>query len=292
MDNHQEGDVVLVTGGAGGLGSAYCRLLASQGARIVVNDIGGVLDGGVGNNQVAHELAAEIVAAGGQAVGDVNDGATVEGAKAAVQTALDTYGRIDAVIANAGILRDRTFLKTTDEDFFAVVTAHLAGTMRIFHAAMPLMKEQGYGRLVSTTSGSGLFGSFGQSAYGAAKMAIVGLTQALAIEGSRAGITANMIAPMAQTRMTEDLMGDMKGQAPAELVAPLVAHLVSRACEVSGRIYSVGAGRVARADVGVTRGLINTSMTTDWVAENLPEIDAESEYLFLETAADEAGLYT
>jgi len=285
------GDVIVVTGGAGGLGSAYCRLLARLGARVVVNDTGGVIDGTGGNPDAAARVAAEIVAAGGQAVGCPEDGSTVGGARAVIAVAAETFGRVDGVIANAGILRDRTFAKTSDEDFFAVVTAHLAGTVRIFRAAVPLMQEQGYGRLVATSSGAGLFGNFGQSAYGAAKLGIVGLTRTIALEFARRGIQANVVVPMAATRMTAGVLEEevAAGFSP-DLVASLVAYLASRECAVTGRIYSVGAGRVARANVGVTRGRSTSKMTPEWVARNIAAIDDDSEYHFFETAADELRL--
>jgi NAD(P)-dependent dehydrogenase (short-subunit alcohol dehydrogenase family) len=280
-------DVVVVTGGAGGLGAAYCRMLASYGARVVVNDTGGVVDGKGGDPEAAQRVVDAIVAVGGTAVADSHDGSKLDGAAAIVQTALDAFGRIDAVVANAGILRDRSFAKISDEDFFAVIEAHLVGTTRIFHAAWPLMREQGYGRLVATTSASGLFGNFGQSNYGAAKMGIVGLTQALAIEGAKNGIHANVVAPVAQTRMSEGLMGALEGKASPDLVAPLVAWLVSRECDLTGRIFSVGVGRIARVDVGVTRGLTNTELTPEWVGDNIHRIDDEQGYVFPATASDE-----
>lgn len=283
-------DIVVVTGGAGGLGSAYCRLLAARGARVVVNDTGGVVDGKGGDPEAALRVVDGIRAAGGTAVADSHDGSTVEGAQAVIQAAIDTFGRVDAVVANAGILRDRTFAKVTDEDFFAVVDAHLVGTTRIFHAAWPHLRAQGYGRLVSTTSASGLFGSFGQSNYAAAKLGIVGLTQALAIEGARDGIRANAVAPIAQTRMSDGLMGPLDGRASPDLVAPLVGWLVSRECDLSGRIYSVGVGRVARVDIGVTRGLIDRDLTPEWVAEHIHTIDADKDYVFPAAASDEIAL--
>lgn len=286
-----EGDVIIVTGGAGGLGSAYSRLLARHGARVVVNDTGGLTDGRGGDPVLAEQVAADIVAGGGAAVGDPHDGSTTKGAKAIVNTALEAFGRVDGVIANAGLLRDRTFAKLTDDDIFAVIDAHLAGTTRVFHAAWPYLQQQGYGRLVATSSASGLFGSFGQSNYAAAKMGIVGLTQVIAQEGHRHGITANVIAPIARTRLTEGLMGTLEAKAGPELVAPLVAYLMSRRCGVSGRIYSVGAGRIARVDVGVTRGLTNPDMDVDWVADNIEAIDSESEYLFPEVTADESAMF-
>jgi NAD(P)-dependent dehydrogenase (short-subunit alcohol dehydrogenase family) len=286
-----DGDVVVVTGGAGGLGSAYCRLLALRGARVVVNDTGGVIDGRSGDPGTADCLAAELVARGGQAAGCSYDGSTVEGARQIVQTALSRFGRIDAVIANAGILRDRTFVKVSDQDFFAVLTAHLAGTVRIFHAAMPSMHEQGNGRLVATTSSAGLFGNFGQTAYAAAKMGIVGLMQSLAIEGARRNIYANVVCPVAETRMSQGLMGPLDGKASPDLVAPIVAYLASQECHVSGRIYSAGAGRVARVRVGVTRGLTTAEMSPEWITENLAEIDAELDHVFPATIADEMSLF-
>jgi NAD(P)-dependent dehydrogenase (short-subunit alcohol dehydrogenase family) len=285
-----DGDVVIVTGAAGGLGSAYARLLARHGARVVVNDTGGVVDGRDGDQEAAARVAAAIVAEGGEAIADARDSSTVDGARAVVGAAVEAWGRVDGVIANAGILRDRTFLKLTDEDLLAVLESHLLGTARIFHAAFPVMRERGYGRLVATTSASGLFGNFGQANYAAAKMGIVGLSRVLALEGERFRITANVVAPVARTRMTEGLLGRLDGHAAPEQVAPLVGYLVSRACAVTGRIYSVGAGRVARVDIGVTKGLVSEAMDVDWVVGNIEAVDAEEGYVFPTSAADEAEL--
>src|SRR5581483_4533054 len=185
-----DNDVVVITGAGRGLGRSHALLMASLGARVVVNDIGGAADGTGSDEGAAAQVVKEIETAGGTAVADTNDGSTVEGAKAIIQTAVDSFGKIDALVANAGILRDAAFHNVSDEDFFAVVNVHLVGTVRVAHAAYPLMREQGYGRIVTTTSGAGLFGNFGQTMYSAAKMGIVGFTRSLSIEGQKKGVLA------------------------------------------------------------------------------------------------------
>lgn len=273
-------DVVVITGAGRGLGRAHALLLADLGARVVVNDIGGATDGTGDDERPAEAVVREITERGGVAVADTNDGSTVDGAEALIRTALDSYGRVDAVVANAGILRDKSFHSVSDEDFFAVVKVHLEGTVRVFRAAYPHMRERGYGRLVATTSAAGLFGNFGQTSYGAAKLGIVGLANSLAIEGAKRNIKVNVIAPGAATRMTEGLIpGELAEKLKPEFVAPLVAYLCHPSLEASGEVISVGAGRFARVRIGVGRGVFSAEPDADFVAAKFDEILADDEEL-------------
>lgn len=285
-----DGDVVVITGAARGLGRSHALLLAGLGARVVVNDIGGATTGEGRDESAAAAVVREIEGAGGTAVADTSDGSTVEGAQAMIAGALERFGRIDAVVANAGILRDASFHKVSDEDFFAVVNVHLAGTVRVFHAAYPHMREQGYGRLVSTTSAAGLFGNFGQTAYAAAKMGIVGLTRSLAIEGAKNNVKANVIAPMATTRMTEALVGDFGPKLQPERVSPLVACLCHRSLEPSGQVFSVGGGRFARVGIGAAVGVYDEQPDADFVAAHMSEIVSDEALTFPAAYTDEFAL--
>ena len=239
-----EGKVAIITGAGGGLGREHALLLASRGAQIVVNDLGGAVDGTGASAGPAQKVVEEIEALGGAAVADTNSVASPEGADAMVKTALDAFGRVDIVVNNAGILRDKSFQNTTQDLWDSVIAVHLTGTFNVTRAAWPHLKEQAYGRIVSTSSAAGIFGNFGQTNYGAAKMGIVGMTRVWAQEGGKYNIRANAIAPVARTRMTEDLLGPLVEKLDPALVSPVVAYLASEACDVSGEIYSVG-GRPA-----------------------------------------------
>ena len=244
------GRVAVVTGAGGGLGRSHALLLAGRGAKVVVNDLGGSRDGSGAGSAMADAVVEEIRAAGGEAVANYDSVATAEGGRGVVQSALDAFGRIDVVVNNAGILRDVSFQKLEPEALDLVLKVHLYGTFNVTHAAWPHLREQGYGRIVSTASGSGLYGNFGQSNYAAAKMGIVGLTRTLAIEGAKYGITANAIAPIAASRMTEDVMPpQLLERVTPEHVSPVVVWLASESCTDSGRIFSVGGGYVARVAI-------------------------------------------
>jgi NAD(P)-dependent dehydrogenase (short-subunit alcohol dehydrogenase family) len=242
--------VVLVTGAARGLGRSHALALAARGHAVVVDDTGAELDGSGADPGAAAAVVAEIRAAGGTAVATTADVATHEGAAEAVAVALAEFGRLDALVANAGILRDRTFAKMAMTDFDAVVRVHLSAAAYCAKAAWPSLVASGSGRLVLTSSASGLYGQFGQANYAAAKMGLVGLVNVLKQEGARAGVLVNAIAPVAATRMTGPLLPEaaLRGLSP-DLVSPVVAHLVSAECRQSGLVLEVGGGQVARVQV-------------------------------------------
>ena len=245
-----DGRVAIVTGAGGGLGRSHALLLASRGAKVVVNDLGGDRTGQGGGSEMADAVVTEIRDAGGEAVANYDGVHTWEGGRAIVQSALDAFGRVDVVVNNAGILRDVSFAKLEEAQLDLVVKVHLYGAFHVTRAAWPHLREQSYGRIVNTTSGSGLYGNFGQSNYAAAKLGLVGLTRTLAHEGAKYGITANVIAPIAASRMTEDIMPpQLLERLEPEYVSPLVGYLASEACTDTGRIYSVGGGYMARVAI-------------------------------------------
>lgn len=268
--------VAIVTGAGGGLGRSHARLLASRGAKVVVNDLGGSLDGRGQDEAAAQRVVAEIEAAGGVAAPSFDSVDTPEGAAKIVQTAIDTFGRIDIVINNAGILRDVSFHKMTHEQWDAVVRVHLAGTFYVSHAAWPHMRAAGYGRIVNTSSAAGLYGNFGQANYSAAKLGIVGLTKTLAQEGFKKGIRANAIAPVAKSRMTETIL-DAATLAKLEpkMVSPVVVYLASEACEEVGEVYAVGGGYVSRVAIVEAKGALFTGaeLSPEQVREGWAQIN-------------------
>ncbi len=248
------GRVAIVTGAGGGLGRQHALALAARGAKVVVNDLGGALDGTGGSASAAQKVVDEIRAAGGEAIANgasVTDFAAVQ---AMVKAAIDTWGRVDILVSNAGILRDKTFAKMELEDFRAVLDVHLMGAVHLCKAAWPHMVAQKYGRIVLTTSSSGLYGNFGQSNYGAAKLALVGLMQTLALEGAKSDIRINCLAPTATTRMTEHLFpADMLEAFGPEAVVP--AMLVMAHQEAPTRTtLCAGAGGFESAHITMTRG--------------------------------------
>lgn len=289
-----DGEVALVTGAGHGLGRAHALLLASRGATVVANDLGSPTMGGQDHDAgPAERVAAEIRDAGGTATSNSDTVATRDGAERMVAQAVEEHGRLDIVINNAGIIRNRTFLNIGEHELEPVFDVHVKGAFFVSRPAYEHMKGRGYGRIVNTSSGSGLFGSFGQSAYAAAKAAIMGFTKTLAIEGARYGIQVNAIAPGALTRMTGDVLGDgspaaaqfnldgadLEAQMGPHQVSPAVVYLAHRSCSLTGETLSASGGRVGRAFVGVTPGIYSDDLTVEEVANRIDEIVDESEYL-------------
>jgi NAD(P)-dependent dehydrogenase (short-subunit alcohol dehydrogenase family)/acyl dehydratase/putative sterol carrier protein len=241
--------VAIVTGAGAGLGRVYALELAKRGAKVVVNDLGGGRDGsGEGSSSPADKVVDEIIALGGDAVANYDSVATVEGGGNIVKCALDAFGTVDILINNAGILRDKSFLKMAPEDWHIVLDVHLNGAYNVSRPAFAAMKDKGYGRILMTTSAAGLYGNFGQTNYTAAKMGLVGLMNALKLEGQKYGIKVNTIAPVAASRLTEDILPpDFLDKLKPELVAPMALFLVSEKCPVSGNIYNAGMGSFNRA---------------------------------------------
>jgi NAD(P)-dependent dehydrogenase (short-subunit alcohol dehydrogenase family) len=268
-----EGQVAIVTGAGGGLGRCHALDLAKRGAKVVVNDLGGAMDGTGGSSEAAEAVVAEIKAAGGEALangGSVSDRA---GAKSMVEDAMNAWGRVDVLINNAGILRDKSFSKMTLDDFEIVMDVHLMGAAYCAHAVWPIMREQNYGRILMTTSPTGLYGNFGQANYGAAKLAQVGLMHTLKIEGAKNNIHTNTIAPVAATRMTEDLIPEeaQKSLGP-ELVTPAAIFLVSQDAP-NGVIIQAQGGTFSMACIVENQGVdLGLDADADDVAANYQRI--------------------
>jgi len=273
LDMRFDGRVAIITGAGGGLGRSHALELARRGAKILVNDLGGSLDGSGGSSSAAQRVVEEITAFGGHAAANYDSVATPEGGRAIVQAALAAFGRVDVLVNNAGILRDKAFHKMDHAMIDAVIDVHLKGAFYVSQPAFRLMREQGYGRIISTSSASGLFGNFGQANYGAAKAGLAGLTRVLALEGAGYGIKANAIAPIASTRMTEGILGELATRVSPESVSPLVAYLAHQDCSVSGNVYSVAGGRVARIFVAETQGVVLREITAEAVRDRMADID-------------------
>jgi len=285
-----DGRVAVITGAGGGLGRTYALELARRGAKVVVNDLGGSADGRGGAASAADKVVKEIEAAGGIAAANYDSVSTPEGGEAIVKTALDNFGRVDIVINNAGILRDKSFANLADEDLKIVLDVHLRGAFYVSQPAFRNMKENGYGRFVFTASGAGVFGNFGQTNYGAAKMGLVGLMNVLAVEGAKYGIKANTILPVAKTRLTEGLLGPMAENLNPECVTPLVTYLVSEQCELTHEMFDVGGGRYARVFIGMCPGWVagpGAKPSAEEVMANLGKIRDPQGYTIPTSIADE-----
>ncbi|WP_282371926.1 SDR family oxidoreductase [Pseudomonas sp. PS02290] len=239
-----EDKVVIVTGAGGGLGRAHALLFAQHGARVIVNDLGGSAHGEGANASAADRVVAEIREAGGEAV--ANHDSVTDGDKI-VQNALDAFGRVDVVVNNAGILRDKSFAKMEDADWDLVYRVHVEGAYKVTRAAWPHLRDQNYGRIIFTSSTSGIYGNFGQANYGMAKLGLYGLTRTLAVEGRKNNILVNAIAPTGGTRMTEGLIpASVFDLLKPELVSPLVVYLGSEQCQDSAGLYEVGGGWIGK----------------------------------------------
>lgn len=285
-----DGRVAIVTGAGGGLGRTYALELARRGARVVVNDLGGSVDGVGSSESAAAKVVAEIEEAGGEAIANYDSVSTEEGGKSIVQAAMDAFGQVDIVVNNAGILRDKSFSKMTMEEVDAVLDVHLKGAFHVSLPAFQVMRENNYGRFVFTSSASGLFGNFGQSNYGAAKAGLVGLSNVLAIEGAKYGILSNAIAPIARTRMTEDLLGPLAEHVEPELVTPLVVYLCSEANQFTHQIFTAGGGRYARVFIGTNPGWFagkGVVPSVEDIAANMDAIRDISDYIIPESNTDE-----
>ena len=264
-DMRYDGKVAVVTGAGQGLGRSHAMFLASRGAKVVVNDLGGSTDGSGASQTPAQKVCDEIKAAGGTAVANYDSVSSEAGARAIIDAAVKAYGRIDILVNNAGILRDKTFSKMEMSDFRKVVDVHLIGSANVTHACWPIMREQKYGRIVLTSSASGLYGNFGQSNYGAAKAAMMGLMNVLHLEGARDNIRVNTLAPTAATRMTADLLPEQAQALLApETITPGLLYLVSEDGP-SRVILGAGAGGFAQTRIYETEGV---TLTGD---ENTPE---------------------
>ena len=244
--------VVIVTGAGAGLGRSHALDFASRGAKVVVNDLGGGAHGGGKGSEAADSVVAEILAAGGEAVANYD---SVENGEAIVRTALDNFDRIDVVVNNAGILRDSSFAKMSEEDWDLIYRVHALGAFKVTKAAWPVMLEQGYGRIINTASAAGIYGNFGQANYAFVKRGLIGFTNTLAIEGARKGIKANVIAPVAGSRLTESILPpEVIDALKPGFVTPLVIRLCAEQSEETGSVFEVGAGWISKLRWQRTQG--------------------------------------
>jgi NAD(P)-dependent dehydrogenase (short-subunit alcohol dehydrogenase family) len=302
--------VAVITGAGGGLGKQYALLLASRGARVVVNDTGGSVTGTGSNTDAALAAAEEIRRQGGEAVADTNSVTSPQGGQAIIDSALRSWGRVDIVINNAGIVSDAPFEDVTADRLAPLLDVHLKGAFYVTRPAWKAMREQRYGRILNTCSAAGILGAERMSNYGAAKTGLIGLTRVLAAEGADHDIKVNAIAPIGYTRMLAHSIDGATGQRAVEnnasaqavlddlvaqylqkldpaLVAPVAAFLTHRDCPVSGEIYTVGAGHVARFFIGRTKGFYSPALSVEAVRDHFDEIRADTDYTVPSGPADE-----
>jgi NAD(P)-dependent dehydrogenase (short-subunit alcohol dehydrogenase family) len=280
-----KGRVAIVTGAGAGLGRIHALELAKRGAKVVVNDLGSSVDGSGGSSAAAQAVVEEIKKGGGEAIANGASVSDKKGAESIVADAVKAFGTVDILINNAGILRDKSFMKGSIEDFELIVSVHLLGSMYVTKAAWPVMNEKGYGRIVMTTSSSGLYGNFGQSNYGAAKLGLIGLMNTLKIEGEKKNVKVNAIAPIAATRMTEGLgiPEEFFKKLKPELVTPAVLYLCSEQAP-TGLIIEAGAGHYSKVAIVEAKGAkLGENVTPEDIAANIGKITDM-------TAADEFAM--
>ena len=292
------GQAVIVTGAGRGLGRLYALELARRGASVVVNDLGGSMHGSGADTSVADQVVDEIARAGGVAVASHDSVDSPEGGDAIVQTAIESFGRLDAVVSNAGIFNSIPFEDLSTDDWRRMLGVHLDGGFYLSQPAYRVMKSQGYGRFVFVSSSAGMFGQHMEAHYAAAKAGLVGLTNVIALEGAPHGILANTVLPYGVSRMVTETVEDAKALEESgllqairpELVAPMVVYLASRACEFSHRNYSAFGGRFARVFIGLGRGWLagqDTNPTADDVAAHLSEVSATEPFMIPESIYEE-----
>jgi NAD(P)-dependent dehydrogenase (short-subunit alcohol dehydrogenase family) len=285
-----DGRVAIITGAGGGLGKTYALMLAARGASVVVNDLGGAADGTGAGTSMADAVVKEINEAGGKAVANYDSVSTPNGGEAICKTAVDNFGKIDILVNNAGILRDKTFAKLEPQNLEIVLDVHLKGGFFVTQPAFRIMKENNYGRIVFASSGAGIFGNFGQTNYGAAKMGLVGLSNVLSVEGAKYNIKSNVIAPIAKTRLTEQLLGPLADALDPSFVTPLVAYLCSEDCELTHEIFDVGGGRYARIFIGMGPGWVapdHRAPSAEDIRDNLGAIRKTDGYIVPSSIAEE-----
>jgi NAD(P)-dependent dehydrogenase (short-subunit alcohol dehydrogenase family) len=282
-----DGRAAIITGAGTGLGRQHALLLASRGAAVVVNDPGTNADG----QSTAQVVVNEITELGGTAIANTSSIATPDGGADLVAACIDAFRSVDIVINNAGIVRDKTFAKMTPDLIEPVLDVHLKGAFFVTQPAFLHMKEAGYGRIVFTSSAAGIFGNFGQTNYGAAKMGLVGLARVLNLEGERYGITANVVAPIAATAMSAGILDEeWERRLDPALVSPVVAYLSHQDCTVSGQIFSAAAGRVAKIFIGEGRGFYSPELTLEDIRDEWDVICSEDHYSTPMSAGDERDL--
>jgi len=288
-----DNQVALITGAGSGLGKSHALYLASRGAKIVVNDIGGSVEGAEQSELPAKMVADQIKAMGGEAIANFDSVATPQGAQNIVDDALNHFGTIDLLINSAGILRDKTFLKMSLDDFEFVIQVHLMGTVYVTHAAFKIMKENNFGRIVFTTSSAGLFGNFGQTNYSAAKMGLIGFMNSLKLEALKYNILVNTVAPLALTRMAQGsgiFPKEIALKLKPELVSAIVAYLCSEACNTTGDIVSAGGGYYSKIQIVEGRGIVfdpKDDVTPEKIADQFSHIKNMDETISFSSVHDE-----